>query len=334
MKFIRKTLKILFSLVLFLALVYFVGPTPTHTEISKSIVPLGIDPVTLDSYLHEKEAGQPFIKQDNEARIVWFDSSGVKTEYAVVYLHGFSASQGEGYPVHLEFANRYGCNLYLPRLPGHGRADSLAMKGLTAEDLVEGAKEAIAIGRLIGDKVIVMSTSTGGTLALYLASGNDVHSLILYSPNIAIKDGGAKALTGPWGRQLGEYLLGGEFVNWGAASGPDSLYWNRLYHIDGLIAMQDLIDQSMKESTFKEIRFPTFLGYYYKNEQEQDMTVSVDRMQWMYELLGTPDSMKMERAFTAVGAHVIAGEYKSKDIKAVQKATYQFAEEILKLKQK
>ena len=41
------------------------------------------------------------------------DSLKEKTEYAVVYLHGFSASQEEGDPVHYDFAKKFGCNLFL-----------------------------------------------------------------------------------------------------------------------------------------------------------------------------------------------------------------------------
>ena len=35
---------------------------------------------------------------------------------SVVYLHGFSASQEEGDPVHYDFAQKFGCNLFLAAL--------------------------------------------------------------------------------------------------------------------------------------------------------------------------------------------------------------------------
>ena len=44
------------------------------------------------------------LKPDNEARIVWADSSRQKTAYAIVYLHGFSASLGEGDPTDTDIA--------------------------------------------------------------------------------------------------------------------------------------------------------------------------------------------------------------------------------------
>ena len=52
-------------------------------------------------------------------------------------------------------------------------------------DLIHEAKEAIAIAKAIGDKVIVIGCSTGATLTLYLAAKDqDLAGLILLSPNI------------------------------------------------------------------------------------------------------------------------------------------------------
>jgi pimeloyl-ACP methyl ester carboxylesterase len=58
----------------------------------------------------------------------------------------------------------------------------------------------LAIGRQLGNKVIIMGTSTGGTNALQLAAAypNDVEALILLSPNIAINDPNAWLLNNPW----------------------------------------------------------------------------------------------------------------------------------------
>ena len=44
------------------------------------------------------------------------------------------------------------------------------MINLTADKLWNSAKEAYAIGRQLGKKVILIATSTGGTLALKLAA--------------------------------------------------------------------------------------------------------------------------------------------------------------------
>ncbi|MFZ8461094.1 alpha/beta hydrolase, partial [Staphylococcus aureus] len=83
------------------------------------------------------------IKENNEARIVWAnDTLKQKTNYAIVYLHGFSASQEEGNPVHRNIAKQFGCNLYLARLAEHGIDTVDALFNYTADRLWESAKEA------------------------------------------------------------------------------------------------------------------------------------------------------------------------------------------------
>ncbi|MEI9959446.1 MAG: alpha/beta hydrolase [Ferruginibacter sp.] len=102
----------------------------------------------------------------------------------------FSASQEEGNPVHRDIAKTFGCNLYLSRLAEHGIDTTEQLLNLTADNYWESAKQAFAIGKQLGNKVILMGTSTGGTQAIQLAAAypNDIAGLILYSPNIAIND--------------------------------------------------------------------------------------------------------------------------------------------------
>ena len=67
----------------------------------------------LETYIKNNEANHK-LKPDNEARIVWAnDSLKNKTEYAIVYLHGFSASQFEGAPTHTNIAKMFGYNITL-----------------------------------------------------------------------------------------------------------------------------------------------------------------------------------------------------------------------------
>src|ERR1700760_3584342 len=115
-----------------LIVLYFLGPHPS-TPVYSSVQPrVPTEPALLEGYIHDREALHR-LKPDNEARIVWADSSRRKTPFAIVYLHGFSASQGEGDPVHRYIASKYGCNLYLPRLAEHGIDTVDAMVHLTPD---------------------------------------------------------------------------------------------------------------------------------------------------------------------------------------------------------
>ena len=329
-----KKLRLLILIPVLLAAAYVAGPEVYFDEPDAPVPEIDLTGEALAEYVSQKEEGIKNLKKDNQARIIWHnDSLKEKTEYAVVYLHGFSASQGEGSPVHINFARRYGCNLYLSRLHDHGLHTKDALLDMTPQKLVNSAAEAVAIGRQLGEKVILMSTSTGGTLSLYLAAHNPwIHSLILYSPNIRINNPTIFLLTKPWGLQIGQLMTGGNYVVNEPESVADSLYWSNTYRLEAVAFLQDLVEKTMKEETYRKVTQPVFMAYYYKNKEEQDPTVRVDAMMDMFSELGTPDDRKVKQAFPEAGKHVIASEFKSEDWEGVQEATWQFAEEVLEMR--
>ena len=329
----RKILRIALFLVVLLALAYFLGPKVDDPTLEKALPEVTPDLVQLEREIEQREGDTPNIKPDNEARIVWADSIPVKTPYSIVYLHGWSASQEEGDPVHLETAKRFGCNLYLPRLAGHGLTEDEPMLDVTADKLLASAKEAIAVGKQLGEKVILMATSTGGTLALYLAGGDpDIAGLLLYSPNVAIFDPNAQFLAKPWGLQLARLANGGDYHEFKEITEENSKYWTTKYRLEALTQLQALVDNTMTEATFESVRQPVFLGYYYKDEIHQDSTVSVPAMLRMFEQLGTPNNEKRKVAFPDVGAHVMTSHITSKDLESVERETNRFLEEVLGMK--
>ena len=181
---------------------FVVGPRAGFPPVQSDIPDFHMELDQLDPYLAKMEAQVTRLKPANASRIIWADSLR-KTDYAIVYLHGFSASPVEGAPFHEEFAHRYGMNLYLPRLVGHGIDDPESFVDLSPEQWMASAREAIAIGKLLGEKLLLMSCS-GSTLAVYLAAQNPeqvVEALMMYSPNFALESQITDLLTGPWGLQ-------------------------------------------------------------------------------------------------------------------------------------
>ena len=329
---IKRLLKFVFLLAALLLVAYLLGPEVDSPSLDKSLPVVTSDPVQLEREINEREAAIPNIKPDNEARIVWADSIPGKTDYSIVYLHGWSASQEEGDPIHLETAKRYGCNLYLPRLAGHGLVEDEPMLTITADQLLDSAKEAIAVGKQLGNKVILMATSTGGTLALHLAGGDpDIAGLLLYSPNIEIFDPNAKLLAKPWGLQLARLVKGSDYHEFEDPSEADKKYWTTKYRVEALTHLQVLVDQTMTEETFASVEQPVFLGYYYKDEIHQDSTVSVPAMLRMFDQLGTPDDQKRKVAFPEVGEHVMTSYITSGDLESVKRETNRFFEDVLGL---
>ncbi len=312
---------------------YVLGPKVERPSFDKILPVIDIPLEEIDAYIAEKEASLP-VKEGNESRIIWADSSRTKTPISVVYLHGWSASAVEGDPIHRQIAQDLGANLYLPRLAEHGLSKEEALLEITADDLVDSAKEALSIAQLIGDRVVIVATSNGGALALYLAESiSDLAALILYSPNIEIYDPTAKLLDDPWGLEIAKKVKGS---NYHIANMPDSRkpYWYHRYRLESLPQLQAFISRAMTPTNFKTVNEPVFLGYYYKNEEEQDKVVSVPAMLRMYEQLGTPSSQKQKQAFPKAGDHILASPLASNDVEGVYRATYSFLKEVANLEVK
>jgi hypothetical protein len=87
----------------------------------------------------------------------------------------------------------------------------------------------------------------------------------------------------------------------------------------------------MKDEIFEKVKCPLFFGYYFKDEKHQDETVEVKAGLKMFEKIGTPVSLKRAQAFPEAGSHVIACSLTSKSVSEVEKGTFEFAEEILKM---
>jgi pimeloyl-ACP methyl ester carboxylesterase len=329
----KKVLRFLLLLVLVLGIVYLSGPNPKDPVYDRQMPAYAASGAALDALIQGEESSRP-VKPENEARIVWYnDSLKQKTEYAVVYLHGFSASQEEGDPVHTDFAKRFGCNLYLARLEGHGLDSPEALINLTADAYWESAKAALAVGKQIGEKVILMGTSTGGTQALQLAATypDDVSALILLSPNIEINDPNAFLLNNPWGLQIARMVKNSNYIQ---ASDQREIYrkhWYGTYRLEGVVALQEMIETTMTPETFRKVQQPLLLLYYYQDEAHQDPVVRVSAMRKMFDAISTPDSLKKQVAIPGAGDHVLGSYIKSKDLPAVQREIHQFAEQVLHL---
>lgn len=326
------TLIVLSSLLALAIVIYLLGPKPQHPLYSTNLP--AIPPVNkLEDYVKNIESRHK-IKPNNEAEIVWADSTvKQQTEYAVVYLHGYSASKEEGNPVHINLAKKIKANLYLSRLADHGVDTVSAMEYATADRLWESAKQALEIGKRLGKKVILVGTSTGGTLALKLAATYpDIYSVILISPNVAINDKMAFLANNPWGLEMSRLVIGGKEKIVEGKSEEYKKYWYTKYRLESVVQLEELVETSMTEETFNKIKQPLLLLYYYKNEQEQDPVVKVDAMLKMYDELGTPASLKSKVAIPNGGSHVLGSHITSKDIEGVQKAIDTFITNTLKIK--
>lgn len=249
-------LRIVLALLLLIAVALFglwlFGPRePVDTTVTFDAATIGSDP---DIYLQKAEADIPNLRPQSAKEIVWaYPASRAKTPLSIVYIHGFSADKAETRPLADEVAKALGANLFYTRLTGHGR-DGAAMEQTSVNDWVNDLAEAVAIGRQLGTRVIVIASSTGATLAALGTSisppmaphtvtphvMDGVAGLVFLSPNFAINSRWAFLLDMPFARDLLP-LLGGETRSFEPVNAGQAEHWTTSYPMTALAPMAALL---------------------------------------------------------------------------------------------
>lgn len=201
------------GVVLWLALFVLDWIGPTEPVVLRAPTP-DLPPLAeLQDWLAAREAAVPDLRPAAAKRIVWAGDAAVRTDWAVVYLHGFSASLAEIRPVPDRVAAQLGANLFFARLTGHGR-DGAAMAEADVADWVADTAEALAVGRALGERVLVIGTSTGATLGALAAHDAEmaagVAGMVLVSPNFRVAGWAGRLMEWPAVRSWGPRLVGAE----------------------------------------------------------------------------------------------------------------------------
>lgn len=245
------------ALLALLALVYVLGPRPAVDLTIRE----GALPENLDKYIADKEAQLADVVDGAEKTIVWADpEKKSQTDLALVYLHGFSASRQETRPLCDLVAKDLGANLYYTRLTGHGRTGE-HMGEASLNDWLNDAYEALRIGQRLGKKVVLVGTSTGATLATWLAAQSDVElaGMVMVSPNFGLNDPRAGILSGPWGLQIMKLFLG-PYRSWEGRSDKHRKYWTTRYKVEAIVTMLALVDLA-HAAPLHQISAPTLVVY-------------------------------------------------------------------------
>ena len=240
--------------------ILFLGPV-AHIDLSQQfdVETIGSD---LDTWLAEQENAFPGIVPGTEKKIVWAGAKGVRTPTAVVYLHGFSGSAPDIKPVPELVAKELGANLYYARLTGHG-LDGAALGAATAEDWIADTAEALEIGRRLGGQVLVLATSTGGTLATIAMTdpkvSKDVTGVVMISPNFRMKSTKARILDLAYAPLWVPSIMGTEY-NITPTSTAHATYWTTTYPTSVLFEVSALI-RAVETLDLREIVVPLMVLY-------------------------------------------------------------------------
>ena len=319
-------------ILLILVIGYFSGPVPQEPVYSESLPSLPSGLRELEAYIKEKESSQP-VRKDNQARIVWFDSIPEKTEYSIVYLHGFAGSYMDGYPVNLRIAEKLKANLYLSRWAGHGLQPPNSLNDFSAENAWESARESLVVGERIGKKVIILSTSTGGTLAVKLAATypEKVHAIVNMAPNFKDDQPGAFVLNSPWGYEIAKIISFGENKKIKHDEELAQKYWDTIYPSRALVDLQVLVETSMTPETFEKVTCPVLTLYYHNNILKEDEHVEVSYFEEVHKQFSTRDSLNVLKSLKTPGTHFIGSSIKSSDIELVQEEISNFLTQKLQI---
>jgi alpha-beta hydrolase superfamily lysophospholipase len=108
---------------------------------------------------------------------------GEPVQHAVVLFHGFTNCPQQ----FDQLARGYhalGCNVYVPRIPHHGRKDRLTrdLANLTTPELQEFARQSFELTRGLGATVSAVGLSLGGALALWLAQTQPIDLAVPVAP--------------------------------------------------------------------------------------------------------------------------------------------------------
>jgi esterase/lipase len=306
----RRRSRLLLPIVALLA-VGLLGPRARVQEATAGVVTAQTpaDLRALPAWLAASERDAGVLDTAVAARVVFAGGGAtpVRTAWSVVYLHGFSATRQETAPLSEDVARQLGANLFEARLRGHGLpGDSLGH--VTATDWVRDARRAFDIGRKLGDSVLVIGTSTGGTLGVWLATlpaaeRVGLHSLVLISPNFGPRDKAAAVLTWPWAAQLLPRVI--PYREWTPRNEEQARFWTVRYPSRALFPMQALVEH-VRERPLDRYDVPTLVLY-----NPDDQVVDAARTETWLAAVATASPVRVEqvRVTPAEGedGHVIAG---------------------------
>lgn len=241
-----------------------------------------------------------------EKLVVWADPAApAPTPLSLVYLHGFSATRQEVAPLAELLADSLGANLFLTRLTGHGRGPE-PMGRARLEDWLGDALEAMAVGERLGERVVVMGTSTGGSLAIWLAAQPEVRdriaALLLISPNLGLPDPRARILLWPWGGALARALQGPE-RSFEPLNALQERYWTTRYPVEALLPLMATV-RTVERLSFGEVRAPVWIAY-----DPDDPVVDPSATEARFPEFSSPRKLLLSIPVPEGGdAHVLAGD--------------------------
>ena len=260
----NKFIFFLVALIFFITLIFTMHKNNISFKSSFNINLIGND---LDQYLKNKESQFSDLKKNVQKKIIWSRKKNTKTKISIVYIHGFSASSEEVRPLPDLIGKDIRANIFYTRLTGHGRSsDAMGLSSIS--NWVNDLHEAIEIGSRIGQKVILISTSTGGTLSAISALNdylsNTILGYIFISPNFGINHKLANLISWPYS-EYWLHLFIGKTRTIKPRNELDKKFWTLSYPTKALIPMARLV-KKINNKNFSNVSNPAL--FYFSMDDE------------------------------------------------------------------
>lgn len=243
-------------------------------------------PASFDEFHRSRlEAGEKLKARPGcEDRLVRY---APRTEYVILYIHGFGACRAEGEEVIDRIHTRLKANTYYLRLPGHGTniEDHAAVK---YSDYLDAVEDAVRMMPQLGDRLVLVGTSMGGLLAANAAASHpsSTHALILASPFFEFYRQEGNIAAYPGGTLLAQAVVGGKMRDVRKKPGDTAdtrvdgfeNFWYDYQYVSALESLARLKREISGDSLYGRITSPALMLYYYRDEENQDKAASVKEM--------------------------------------------------------
>jgi alpha-beta hydrolase superfamily lysophospholipase len=170
---------------------------------------------------------------------------------------------------------------------------------------VDDAAEAMAIGRRLGERVVIMGSSTGATLGTLIASRPDLSAdlagLVALSPNYALQNWRSFLLTIPFAREVIPYLGPATFGE-ASESAAVNANWTVTYPTAALLPMARLVE-IVRGLDFASMRVPALFVY-----SPGDAVVDAARTVQVAGQWGAPHQTIEVPEAPGVARHIVAGD--------------------------
>ena len=238
----------------------------------------------LDKYIQDKENEILKIRPNTEKKILWADHKNVKTKISLVFIHGFSATRAELSPIIEILGNELNANIFFTRLKGHG-LDGQSLAEASFDDWMIDTREAIEIGNIIGDKLVLIGCSTGCSLIhANLQHSTNTKAVIYVSPNFGPKSYLGQLLRVPGAKFFIPFIFGKEH-SFEPRSADHARCWTTSYPIEALFAVKDSVIAAYKVH-HKKIKEPILFWF-----SDDDQVVSAKATRKIISKMGKNVSM-------------------------------------------